>query len=189
MQIELWASLAQVATFFVIAVTAVAGLIQLQHLRASNQVQTIQTFFEMYEGPELREAFHFVRTELADRLEDPEFREHLRIAKNLDRSLHPEIQVCNFFDQWGGYYRSGVIDRTAFMRQNARLILAFWERLSPAIALLACSEGGINQSFEQFEYLAVRAKRWTDDHPKGDFPQNVERLPLVDRWRDVDGVQ
>jgi hypothetical protein len=185
MPLDVWASVAQVATFVVIAVTAIAGLIQLRHLRASNQVAGMQTFFQMYEGAELRDAFHFVRTELERRLEDPSFREELRSNK-LDRSAHPEIQICNFFDQWGGYYRIGVIDRRAFMRHNAGVIATFWDLLAPIVALEAAYRNGVNTSFEHFDYLAVQARAWTEKHPHGDYPKNLPRLPLVDPRREID---
>lgn len=185
MPLDAWASLAQVGTFIVIAVTAIAALVQLRHLRAANQVTNHQTFFQMYEGVELRDAFHFVRRELNDRLKDPAFRSQLRTGE-LDRALHPEITICNFFDQWGGYYRMGVIDRHAFMRQNAGLIGSFWEQLSPVVALVAVESNGVNTSFEQFEYLASQAQEWMRRLPQGDFPKDARRMPLVDPWRDID---
>jgi hypothetical protein len=175
--LEVWASVAQILTFAVIAATAVAALVQLRHLRAANQVSGMQTFFQMYEGAELRDAFHFVRTELEQRLQDHEFCEEIR-SGNLDRAKHPEIQICNFFDQWGGYYRLGVIDRRAFMRHNAGVINAFWQRLEPVIRLSA--RDGVNTSFEHFEYLTVLARKWIADHPGGDYPKNLPRIAMVD---------
>ena len=185
MSFDALASLAQVGTFVVIFVTAIAGLIQLRHLRAANQVSGMQTFFQMYEGAEFKSAFSFVRRELNHRLEDPTFRQELRIG-DLDRAVHPEISVCNFFDQWGGYYRIGVIDRRAFMRQNAGLVDAFWQQLSPVVALVASSNGGVNTAFEQFEYLAMQAQTWIAKHPGGDYPRDAPRALLVDPWVEVD---
>src|SRR5579872_1117850 len=97
MSLELWSAVASVGTFLVIGATAIAAIVQLRHLRSANQVAAWQMFAQTYEGPELRDAFHFVRTELAQRLEDPEFRRELR-AGETDRVKHPEIKICNFLN-------------------------------------------------------------------------------------------
>lgn len=183
MSLEVVTAFAQIGTFVVIAATAVAALVQLSHLRAANQIAASNMFIQEYEGPELREAFSFVRSQLKQRLEDPAFREEIR-SGDLERSKHPEITVCNFFDQWGGYYRHGAMDRTMFMRHSAGVVLAFWQQLEPVVALSA--EGGANKAFEQFEYLAVQAQEWEANHPGGDYPKGVRRLPLTDPWRDLD---
>lgn len=185
MSLELWSAVAQIGTFIVIAVTAIAALVQLQHLRAANQLLSWQTFFHSYEGDELRDAFHFVRVELAERLKDPAFREELRSGQ-IDRMRHPEVKIASFFDYWENYYRMGAIDRRAFMTANADLVNGFWERLEPAIALLSASYGGVNISFESFEYMTVQARRWLASHPGGDYPAGAARIPLIDPWRDID---
>jgi hypothetical protein len=183
MSLEAWSALAQIGTFAVIAATAVAALVQLNHLRAANALAASNLFIQEYEGPELRDAFSFVRTQLKQALDDPAFREELR-SGHLDRAKHPEIMVCNFFDQWGGYYRTGAIDRTMFMRHNAGVVLSFWQRLEPVVALAA--RDGVNRAFEQFEYVAVQAQDWEASHAGGDYPKAVRRMPLTDPWRDLD---
>ena len=81
MSLELWSTIASVGTFVVITATAIAAVLQLRHLRAANMVAAIQSFFNAYEGPELREAFQFVRNELPLRLEDRTFRQELRAGR------------------------------------------------------------------------------------------------------------
>ena len=184
--LEALAAYAQVATFAVIAATAVASLVQLRHLRAANQVASVRVLLEEYEGTELRDAFHFVRSELPQRLEDPAFRAQLR-ANLLDREVHPEVTICNFFDKWGAHYREGAIDRRAFMRQMAGVTVWFWGRLEPVIALMS-AETGVNTAFEAFEYLTLEARGWIAKHPDGDFPKGRRRLELVDKWKEVDAA-
>jgi len=186
MPLEFWSTLASIGTFIVIAATAVAAVVQLRHMRSANKVAAIQTFAATYEGPDLRDAFHVVRTELGQRLQDRAFRRELRTG-NTDRLTHPEIQICNFFDQWGLYYRDGVIDKDSFMRVNAGVIVRHWELLEPVVALLADPTRG-NFAFQQFEYLTVQARRWLERHPDGDYPKGEQRIPLTDPWRKVDGV-
>ena len=175
---------ASVGTFIVIGVTAIAAVIQLRHLRSGNQAAAVQTLFASYEGAELRDAFQFVRTELADRMKDPQFRLELRRGQ-VDRLRHPEIKILNLFDEWGVYYRHGVIDRQVFMQVWGGIVVRFWHQLEPVIALLADPVEG-NTAFQQFEYVAAQAQRWLEKHPEGDYPRGAHRMPLVDAWRDVD---
>ena len=176
MSLEAWGTLASVGTFVVITATAIAALLQLRHMRAANQIVTWQQFASAYEGAELRPSFDFVRSELAKRLEDPAYRHELRFGQ-VERGAHPEITICNFFDQWGLYYRSGAIDRAGFMSVNAGVVAGFWRLLAPVIALMADPVHG-NVSFQQFEYLAVQAQDWLEAHPAGDYPVGVARMPL-----------
>lgn len=184
MSTEAWAALAQIGTFVVIAVTAVATLVQLNHLRSANLINATNSFLDEYEGPEYREAFSFVRRQLKQHLEDPAFREDFQSAE-LDRARHPELAVLNFFDKWGSYYRYGAIDRPMFMRINAKLVLSFWQQLEPVVAIIAQQDGS-NVFFEQFEYLAVQAQDWIAVHPQGDYPKGVRRMRLTDPWKDVE---
>lgn len=186
MSIEFWNTFASTGTFVVIGVTAIVAFIQLRHLRSANQVAAMQTFFMTYEGTEVRHAFNYVRNQLSQHLEDPVFRSELR-SGHFDRSHHPEIQVCNFFDQWGAYYRNRVIDRPTFMQLNAQLVAQFWKKLEPVISLVADPVNG-NTSFQQFEYLTVEARRWLKIHPTGDFPKKTPRIPLGDAWREADST-
>lgn len=186
MSLEVWSVIASVGTFVVISATAIAAVLQLRHMRAANKIAQIQAFFTEYEGPELRDAFRFVRSELAERLKEPAFREELR-SSGVDRAAHPEISICNFFDQWGLYYRDGVIDRTSFMRVNAGVVAGFWKLLEPVIAITAAADGG-NTSFEQFEYLTVQARRWLEQYKAGDYPRGETRIELRDPWAEEDGT-
>jgi hypothetical protein len=184
MSLEAVAAFAQIGTFVVIGGTAIAALVQLRHLRAANEMAAASMFIQEFEGSELREAFSFVRTQLEQRLEDPEFRKEIRGGKP-DRRRHPEISVLNFFDLWGGHYRGGAINRTWFMRHNAGVVLGFWSLLEPVVAILAVHDGA-NLSFEGFEYLAVKAQDWVAAHPAGDYPKGARRLDLIDKWNDLD---
>ncbi len=184
MSLEAWAALAQVGTFIVIAATAAASLVQLRHLRAANQGAALRLLMEQYEGTELRDAFHFVRVELAGRPEDPAFRVEL-LSNQTDRRTHPEVTVCNFFDSWGLHYREGAIDKRAFMRIMAEVTVSFWKDLEPVIAM-SVNSNGVNTTFQNFEYIAVEAGEWLAVHPDGDYPRGKARMPLVNRWRETD---
>jgi hypothetical protein len=68
------------------------------------------------------------------------------------------------------------------------VIVAHWDVLEPAIALIATRSGGVNTYFGSFEYLAVKARAWMISNPHADYPKGVPRIPLTDRWADEDGV-
>ena len=186
MSLESVATIAQIATFIVIAVTAIAALVQLRHMRSGNQVSALQTFIQMFEGREFGGAFHFVRSELTERLKDPEFRRELR-SSDIDRRKHPEIAIANFFEVWGNYYRNGVIDKHAFMQDMAGIVVDFWDRLEPVIAMLSSESGG-NPYFENFEFLVIHAREWRSRHPQGTFPAGLRRVPLIDPWKELDAA-
>ena len=182
-----WADLAQVGVFIVIAVTAVATLIQVRHLRTANQGAWLQAWMRDYQGSEYRDAFRFVRTELAQRLEDPAFRQELR-KRGASRENHPEIVIANLFELWGMYFRLGAVDQRMFLAENHSIITQFWDRLEPVVALTAYRSGGKNDGFHSFEYLTVRARKWAATHKAGDYPKGEMRIPLNDRWREIDKV-
>ncbi|HEY5094380.1 MAG TPA: hypothetical protein VII69_04590 [Candidatus Eremiobacteraceae bacterium] len=181
------ASLSQIGTFIVIAATAVIAVVQLRHLRSGNQVQWMRGLAQDYEGAEFRDAFHFVRSELAECLKEPPFRKELRSGP-LDRSEHPEVVILNLFETWGRCYRAGAVDRKAFVAQFCRVIVSHWDVLEPAIALIATRTGGVNTFFGSFEYLTVQARAWMTNNPRADYPIGAPRIPLRDPWANEDGV-
>lgn len=184
MSVEFWTAFGSVGTLVVITATAIAAIIQVRHLRASNQALVLHNLFNEYEGPEYRDAFHFVRAELGERLKDPAFRHELRSGL-VDRVKHPEITVLNFLEQMGALYHYGAIDKRIFMESFFQVITGFWLRLEPVIALLAYPVQG-NLAFQNFERMTIDARHWIERHPRGTFAPHAERIPLVDPWRDAD---
>ena len=181
---EAWTAFGTVGTLVVITATAIIGLVQLRHARAASHAIELHNLFNEYEGLTHRDAFHFVRTELESRLEDPEFRNEIRRGA-IDRIRHPEITVLNFFEQLGALYTYGAIDRELFLRTFRAPIIGFWKRLEPVVALSADAQHG-NLVFQHFERLTIEARRWQEEHPTGVLGSDDERIPLVDRWRDLD---
>ena len=114
MTLEAASAISQVGTFVVIAATAVTAIVQLRHLRSGNQLMWMRGLAQDYEGAEFRDAFHFVRSQLTDRLKEAPFRNELRFGL-IDRAKHPEVVVLNLFENWGRYYRGGAVDRILFL--------------------------------------------------------------------------
>ena len=74
MTLELVNTLATCATFAVIAATAITAIVQLRHVRASNQIAAFNDLRQTYESSHLAAAHKYVDTYLHRDLEDPAFR-------------------------------------------------------------------------------------------------------------------
>lgn len=72
MSLELLNTLATLATCVIVATTAIAALIQLRHLRASNQIQGQLAINALIQSEEFRHAQATLRG-LADMLNDPAY--------------------------------------------------------------------------------------------------------------------
>ena len=181
MSYELLNLLVQLGTLAVFSATALAALVQIRHLRASNELDAFLHLNNALRQPALREAFRYVQTHLAEKLEDPAYRADLAHVGFIDARAHPEMDACNWFDEVGTLVKYGLIDERTFLDLFARLAIYYWARLEPAIVVVR-RERGPGQ-YENFEYLAVLAERWRAKHPHGDYPSAVPRKTLVDPWR------
>ena len=172
MTLEFWSTFASVATFLVIAVTAIAALVQLRHIRRANQLAGLQSIFVMLQDPGVRELVNYVRHDLAERMTDPSFRKGLR-AIPVDRRRHPEYFLCDIYNHIGSFVRSGLIDESVYLQTDWYNVSLYWELLRDAI-----EEGRHTRpfTFENFEWLAARAQRWIEEHPRGDYPAGEPRM-------------
>jgi hypothetical protein len=171
-------------TLLVLVGTAIAGLIQIRHLRASNELEAILTLSDQMREPELQRALRYVQLELEVRLAEPAYRGELSAIGYVDPQRHPEMDACNWFNQLGTLVKNRLIDRETFLELYARLVAYYWERLTGAIALLRRSRGPMQ--YENFEYLALLSKKWIAEYPAGAYPPKAQRLDVVDVWQDAD---
>jgi hypothetical protein len=175
MSIEMINTLAAVGTFVVIAATAIAALIQLRHLRAGNQLQAMLDINDRWNGPELQRVIRYVRYELPDKVKDPGYarslEEHMR-----DTERHPEMQLADWWEQIGTMVKHGLIMEDPFLDLGGASVVGHWNLLTTTIAIVR-----VNRSpavFENFEYLAAIGMRWLEQHPDGNYPKGLGRLPL-----------
>lgn len=77
MSLELVNTLAGLATFLLIAATGIAALVQLRHMRSSNQITALNELIGVQHSAEYKAARHFVHAELSERMKDPQFRHDL----------------------------------------------------------------------------------------------------------------
>jgi len=176
----------QVGSFVVVLAAATAAVIQLRHLRASNELEALLTLTGQLRDGRLQAAFRTVQTELDARLENPAYRADLAAIGYIDSEAHPEMEVCNWFNEVGALVKNRLIDQGTFLDLFARLVTYYWSRLEPVIALLR-RERGLGQ-YENFEYLAQLALQWKTKHPDGSYPSNTPRIPISDRYAATDAA-
>lgn len=172
MTLEAWNTAAAIGTFVVITASAIAALAQLRHLRASNQLSGLITVFGMLQDPSVRDLVNFVRHDLAERMKDADFRASL-LEIPIDRNKHPEFYLCDMYNHIGSFVRSGLIDEPTYLRTDWYNVDLYWKLLADVIAISRTNRPHV---FENFEYLAARAKAWIKEHPDGDYPRGEERL-------------
>jgi hypothetical protein len=176
-----YATLGSVA---VIGASAFAALIQLRHVRGSNELEAILSLQEDFRSPEVRAALHYVQEQLPGKLDDEQYRRELSAIGFINVERHPELIACNWFTQMGTFLKHGLITESTLMDLYARLIRYYWKVLSPAIAIMRRKRG--DGQYSEFEYLALRANVWLERHAKGTFPRGLARPPLPDPWRELD---
>ncbi|MBV9271786.1 MAG: hypothetical protein JO165_11875 [Candidatus Eremiobacteraeota bacterium] len=180
---ELLNTVATVGTFLVIAATAVAAVLQLRHMRASNQFEAIQYAVESFKDPAMQRAIHYVLTEFNDRVADPEFRSGI-VESELDVERHPERMVCNFQELMGSYVRHRLIPFEIYMDAAPVLPHAIWGTLEPYIAIRRRLSTHPLALYEHFEWLAAKSKAYSETHKRGVLDGKFQRLPVRDRWHE-----
>src|ERR1700737_4404653 len=108
MSLEVLSTAAAIGTFFVIAATAVAALIQLRHMRSGNEIVAVTEFRETYESAHFNDARQRLE-EIIDQIDDPRVRSDL-----MKIPLPAEYQairiVANLFETLGAFVKHGVVD-------------------------------------------------------------------------------
>jgi len=179
--------IATVSTLLVLTATSVAAMIQLRHMRVSNQLGALMSLEHEFHTEDLQKSFRFVQFEFSQRMHDRAYRAELERIGFIDSRVHPEMDVLNWFNEMGTLLKNGLVDETTFMELFGRLAVQYWEILSSAIAIVRRRRG--DAQFHNFEYLAIRARKWLSDHPHGEFPKGAPRIPILDEWREEDGKE
>lgn len=174
-------------TAIVIAASAAAALIQLRHMRGSNQIVALTECRETLESPEFREAQRFVSYELPSRLQDPE---QCRKAAQIPFTGEYEAigTVANFFESMGLFVKSGIIDKRIACDFWAYVVLRNWHALLPLISY-ARAKIQTPALWENFEYMAALCERYQREHPTA-YPRDVPHMPvdtsLIERAKEWD---
>lgn len=179
MSAEWVTAISSFATFVVIAATAIAAVLQLRHVRNSNQIAAFNDVRQTIESDDFRRALHFILSEMPARIGDPAFRRRL---------LDPETDewqtvatVGNFLDGHAAQFvKHGMVDATLACDLWYAQVVWSWDALEELIATKRAKLG--YPMWEDFEYLTIRCKEFRKRYPTGTFPRNMTRLQLPAPW-------
>ena len=174
---EVWSTIFAGGTFVVIAATAIAALIQLRHLRASNQLNTLLTLMRMWQAADLQEHMGYVRGELQQKFKDPNFMAEFA-QRPISRSEHRELLVADYCEQIGAFMKFGLMDEESWLDVAGAQVYAMWQLLEPIIKAMREVRGPT--AFDNFEYAAVRARLWFKKYPLGTYPSGTPRMEQLE---------
>ena len=173
-----WATL---GTFVVIAASAAAALIQLRHMRSSNQITVLTEIRETLESAEFQDAVHYTSYEFPAHFEDPATRARMLHRQAFSNEFSRVRMVGNFFETIGAFVRTGILDRDLACDLWHVTVSRNWNAMEPFITNIRSQTGDMDL-FENFEYLAALSARWARQHPHGHYPSNTERMPQSAIW-------
>ena len=173
MSAEWVTAIATAGTFVVIAASAAAALLQLRHMRGSNQIVALTECRETMESREFQEARQFVRNRLPTMLQDLAIQQAI-MSGFMPIELYPANYIGNFFESMGGFVRFGIIDKTIACDLWCGVVYGSWLSLLPMTRVIRERDAGL---WENFEYLAVLSQDFMNRHPTS-FPKGMRRMPL-----------
>lgn len=185
MSLEILNTIATIGTFVVIGATAVTAVIQLKHLRASNQLAGLLSVLSRVEDPIFNEWLDRSKAMLSERLPNPEYRRSI-FENAYDRENNPWLNMCNSYEWVGSLIKHDLIPEEPFMDVYSGRILSAWDVLQPVVAIVR--RRADPSIWENFEYLVVRAKMWERQNPLGAYPKHTPRASLDDVWIEQDSV-
>jgi hypothetical protein len=172
--LEVLNTAAAIGTFAVIGATAIAAVIQLRHMRASNQLEGLLSVLARVEDTNFNTWLTDTQRQLPELLSDPAYVRSV-IDNTFDRSV-AWLQLGNSYDWVGSLVKNHLISEEAFLDvYNFRVIQA-WQLMAPITVLGRYKVG--DSIWENFEYLYVRALAWAQRHANGNYPKHVPRARL-----------
>ena len=190
MSLELVNTVATLGTFIVIAVTAIAAMVQLRHMRSSNYIAALNEIRETIESDAFKEGRRFIQSELHTALQDPELRYQLTHPFARTREYQPAIDhlnmIGNFFESMGVMVKTGLADPEMIADMWSQNIVDIWKAMEPATAIYRRRVG--EALWENFESLAVAAEDYIKKYPNGSYPRGRRRFVLSDDFAAADAV-
>ena len=178
MTAEWLTALSSLATFIVIGASAIAALIQIRHVRNSNQIVVFNEMHHQLDSKEFQATLNFIRKELPKRMQNPEYRRDLLLGQA------PEWQairdVANFFDHAAVPVKHGMVNRDLACDVWYSAVVSTWDALAPFTASMRKVRGV--RLWEDFEYFALVCKAFRKRYPNGTFPKGMPGAPLPEPW-------
>jgi hypothetical protein len=180
---ETLSTVAAVGTFIVIAATAMAAIVQLRHLRTSNQLTGLLNILGRSEDPQFSEWREATRKVLVHDMTDAAYRKSIE-DHTFDRRNAPWLHLYNWYDYIGSLVKQQLVSEQSVLDVFSFVMTQDWERGQDIIAV---ARRGVGPAlWENFEYLVARSSIWQKAHSKGAYPRNAPRIPVKDRWLAVD---
>jgi hypothetical protein len=173
-------TVAAIGTFLVIGATAIAAVIQLRHMRASNQLEGLLSVLARVEDAHFNAWMTETQRQLPQLLSDPQYVRSV-VDNTFDRNV-AWLQLGNSYDWVGSLVKNRLIPEEAFMDVYAFRIVEAWKLMEPITVIARHNVS--DAVWENFEYLYIRGLDWTTRHTKGTFPKRVRRAKLP-QFRDV----
>lgn len=178
--LEIVNTIAAIGTFLVIGATAIAAVVQLRHMRASNQLEGLLSVLARVEDANFNTWLTETQRQLPGMMADPEYVRSV-VDNTFDRSV-AWLQLGNSYDWVGSLVKNKLIPEDAFMDVYSFRIIQAWELMEPITVL---ARHNVSASvWENFEYLYVRGLDWISRHPNGSFPKHIKHAKLP-QFRDV----
>lgn len=185
MSAEWVGAIASLLTFVVIGATAVTALVQLRHMRNSNQIAVFSEMRHTLESAAFQTALTFVRREVPEKSGDPEFRMRLLDPESKEAQLVQNLG--NFLDgALAPLVKHGMVDRDLACDLFYMPVVRTWDNLAQYIATRRAALG--YDMWEDLEYLALLCKDFRTRFPEGTYPAHARRLPLPPPWPELTGA-
>lgn len=181
MSAELLGAWASIGTLVVVIATAIAAFVQLRHLGRQNGLAALNEFRQEFER--IADAAFDAIPSIEAGLEDASERKKLAANGKVPDWARPVMPLARLFEILGGYTNRNIVSADLVCDLWAPVVLLWWERLSPFIAVMRRRTGPA--MFENWESLAVRSRRWLAKE-RSTYPKALPRYDLRDPWTDVD---
>jgi hypothetical protein len=172
--LEVVNTVAAVGTFAVIATTAIAAVIQLRHMRASNQLEGLLNVLARVEDANFNAWLTETQQQLPKLLADPAYVQSV-LDNTFDRTV-AWLQLANSYDWVGSLVKNRLIPIDSFLDVYSFRITQAWTLMEPVIVLVRSQAG--DAVWENFEYLYVKALEWNEKYANGNYPRGVPRAKL-----------
>jgi len=173
--LEAWSTAASFGTLVVITATATAALIQLRHMRSSNQIAAFTEMRETLESERFAQARRFIAERLPKLIADPTQRIKFG-AEIFPPELDAVRDVANFFETMGAFVKLGIVDRALVCDLWDGVVFGYWKRLEPVIVIRReVSDRGL---WANFEYLAVICEESLSKTQGDHYPRGMRRMAI-----------
>ncbi len=162
-----------VATLIVVGAASFAAIVQLRHLRTSNQLNALLEIMNQWNLPAVQDALSQVRR-IPEKMNDPQYVQTLKAPGSVDRAHYREFLAMDLWEQIGSYAKRGLIEEDTLLDVTSGQITNAWKCAEPAIAVLRDRMG--LSAYENFEYLAVKAALFIRRYPDGTYPSRLPRM-------------